>query len=71
MAKRNQNTFFKRQKEIKRRQEAQEKMARRQGKKKQDELAGQEGLEGEDGQLVTPEPEPADGEPKEPTGPAK
>lgn len=68
MAKRNQNTFFKRQKEIKRRQEAQEKMARRQGKKKQDELEGQEG---EDMQLVAPEPEPADAEPKEPTGPTE
>jgi hypothetical protein len=48
MAKRNQNTFFKRQKEIKRRQEAQEKMARRQGKKKQEEQEG-EGI-----QLVAP-----------------
>jgi len=63
MAKRNQNTFFKRQKEIKRRQEAQEKMARRQGKKKQEEQ------EGEDMQLVVPEP--ADAEPKEPAGPTE
>ncbi|MCX5827239.1 MAG: hypothetical protein NTV58_04460 [Deltaproteobacteria bacterium] len=65
MAKRNQNTFFKRQKEIKRRQDAQEKMARRQGKKKQDEQ------EGEEMQLVAP----ADAEPvgptTEPAGPAE
>lgn len=61
MAKRNQNTFFKRQKEIKRRQDAQEKMARRQGKKKQDEQ------EGEDMQLVAPVL--ADAEPVEPAGP--
>jgi hypothetical protein len=67
MAKRNQNAFFKRQKEIKRRQEAQEKMARRQGKKKQDE---QEGPEGEGMQHIEAEPEFADAEPKEPTGPA-
>jgi hypothetical protein len=33
MAKRNQNTFLKRQKEIKRQQKAQEKMARRHGEK--------------------------------------
>jgi len=66
MAKRNQNTFFKRQKEIKRRQEAQEKMARRQGKKKQEE---QEGPEGEGIQIV--EPESADAEPKEATGPTE
>ncbi len=33
MAKRNQNTFLKRQKEIKRQQKAQEKMARRHGLK--------------------------------------
>ncbi|MCK9392029.1 MAG: hypothetical protein M0Q01_10765 [Syntrophales bacterium] len=59
MAKRNQNTFFKRQKEIKRRQDAQEKMARRQGKKKQDEQ------EGEEMQLVAPAD--ADTEPVEPT----
>ena len=62
MAKRNQNTFFKRQKEIKRKQEAQEKMARRQGKKKQDE-------EGESVPPVVPGTETADAEPKEPTGP--
>jgi hypothetical protein len=59
MAKRNQNTFFKRQKEIKRRQEAQEKMARRQGKKKQEE-------EGEDMQLVAPV-DAEQAEPVEPT----
>lgn len=59
MAKRNQNTFFKRQKEIKRRQDAQEKMARRQGKKKQDEQ------EGEEMQLVAPAD--ADAEPVGPT----
>lgn len=59
MAKRNQNTFFKRQKEIKRRQDAQEKMARRQGKKKQDEQ------EGEEIQLAVP----ADAD-AEPVGPA-
>ena len=34
MAKRNQNSFLKRQKEIKRQQKAQEKMMRRQGLKK-------------------------------------
>jgi len=34
MAKRNQNSFLKRQKEIKRQQKAQEKMQRRQGLKK-------------------------------------
>ncbi len=61
MAKRNQNTFFKRQKEIKRRQEAQEKMDRRQGKKKQEEQ------EGEDVQLVAP----ADAEQVEPMEQAK
>lgn len=36
MAKRNQNSFLKRQKEIKRQQKAQEKMMRRQGIKKQE-----------------------------------
>ncbi|HOF05493.1 MAG TPA: hypothetical protein PK175_10810 [Syntrophales bacterium] len=36
MARRNQNSFFKRQREIKRMQEAQEKMARRQGKRKRE-----------------------------------
>jgi hypothetical protein len=67
MAKRNQNAFFKRQKEIKRRQEAQEKMARRQGKKKQDE---QEGQEDEGLQHMEAEPELAVAESKEPAGPA-
>lgn len=38
MAKRNQNTFLKRQKEIKRQQKAQEKMARRHGQKTQEEI---------------------------------
>lgn len=36
MAKRNPNSFLKRQKEIKRQQKAQEKMLRRQGHKKQE-----------------------------------
>jgi len=36
MAKRNPNSFLKRQKEIKRQQKAQEKMMRRQGHKKQE-----------------------------------
>ena len=35
MAERSQHSFIKRQKEIERKQKAQEKMARRQGKKKQ------------------------------------
>jgi hypothetical protein len=35
MVKRSQDSFIKRQKEIKRKQKAQEKMARRQGKKEQ------------------------------------
>ena len=61
MAKRNQNTFFKRQKEIKRRQDAQEKMARRQGKKKQDEQEGEEIQLAADGDAepVGPTTEPA------------
>ena len=37
MARRGQHSFLKRQKEIKRKQKALEKMARRQGKKKQNE----------------------------------
>jgi hypothetical protein len=38
MAKRNQNTFLKRQKEIKRQQKALEKMAKRHGQKTQEEI---------------------------------
>ncbi len=38
MAKRNQNTFLKRQKEIKRQQKAQQKMAKRHGQKTQEEI---------------------------------
>jgi hypothetical protein len=37
MARRNQNTFMKRQKEIERKRKAKEKMERRQGKKKKSE----------------------------------
>ena len=41
MARRNQNSFFKRQREIKRMQEAQEKVARRQGKRKREQEEGE------------------------------
>lgn len=60
MAKRNQNTFLKRQKEIKRQQKAQEKMARRHGQKTQDEIYAEaaEAAEPAEQETTTEEPAP-------------
>jgi hypothetical protein len=69
MAKRNQNTFLKRQKEIKRQQKAQEKMARRHGEKAQEagEIDEDAAAPAVEGQETATDQNPADQNPEDHT----